>query len=109
MLLLLYFKLDNGSNVCGIEFNYNNVEGKKKQVEAKEQGNMEEERRKEEENQRKAEEQKEDDSKSIMSENSPNIEVLFNDELLRKLFLGNFEVLSEEGRSVYLKHSIKTC
>merc|ERR1719239_2028262 len=23
-LLLLYFKMDNGSNVCGIEFNYNN-------------------------------------------------------------------------------------
>ena len=30
VLLLLYFKLDNGSNVCGIEFNYNNnVEEKK--------------------------------------------------------------------------------
>ena len=22
VLLLLYFKMDNGSNVCGIEFNY---------------------------------------------------------------------------------------
>ena len=25
-LLLIYFKMDNGSNVCGIEFNYNNEE-----------------------------------------------------------------------------------
>ena len=26
LLLLVYFKMDNGSNVCGIEFNYNNGE-----------------------------------------------------------------------------------
>ena len=30
-MLLLYFKLDNGSNVCGIEFNYNNNKKEKKE------------------------------------------------------------------------------
>ena len=34
-LLLLYFKMDNGSNVCGVEFNYNNKEGGKKKKEEK--------------------------------------------------------------------------
>ena len=104
VLLLLYFKMDNGSNVCGIEFNYNNnVEEKKEEVEAKKEGDMEEEKekREEEEYQGKMEEQKEDDSKSIISENKPNIEVTFNHLLLRKFILGKFEVLSEEGRSVY--------
>ena len=112
VLLLLYFKMDNGSNVCGIEFNYNNnVEEKKEEVEAKKEGDMEEEKekREEEEYQGKMEDQKEDDSKSIISENAPNIEVLFNHLFLRKLILGKFEVLSEEGRSVYLQLLIKTC
>ena len=109
-LLLLYFKMDNGSNVCGIEFNYNNnVEEKKEEVEAKKEGDMEKEKekKKEEENQEKIEEQNEDDSKSIITENAPNIEVLFNHLFLHKLILGKFEVLSEEGRSVYLQLLIK--
>ena len=29
VMLLLYFKMDNGSNVCGIEFNYDNTEENK--------------------------------------------------------------------------------
>ena len=29
LLLLVYFKMDNGSNVCGIEFNYDNTEENK--------------------------------------------------------------------------------
>ena len=105
VLLLLYFKMDNGSNVCGIEFNYNNVEEKKEEEDME----KEKEKKKEEENQEKFEEQNEDDSKSIISENAPNIEVLFNHLFLRKLILGKFEVLSEEGRSVYLQLLIKTC
>ena len=83
VLLLLYFKMDNGSNVCGVEFNYNNKE-------------REEENKKEEE-----EEEKEDDSKSIIGAGPSDMaEVHFNDLLLRKLILGKFEVQSEEGRSV---------
>ena len=79
-LLLLYFKMDNGSNVCGLEFNYNNEEGKKEE---------------------KKENSETDDSKSIVGENEPDIEVHFNDQLLRKLILGKFEVRSEEGRLVH--------
>ena len=80
-LLLLYFKMDNGSNVCGIEFNYNNEEGKKEE---------------------KKENSENNDSKSIFGENEPDMaEVHFNDQLLRKLILGKFEVRSEEGRSVH--------
>ena len=81
VLLLLYFKMDNGSNVCGIEFNYNNEEEKKEE---------------------KKENNEKDDSKSIIGENEPDmVEVFFNDQLLRKLILGKFEVASAEGRSVH--------
>jgi len=82
-LLLLYFWMDNGSNVCGVEFNYNNKEG-------------EEEEEKEEE-----EEADIDDSTSIIgSDQLDKAGVYFNDLLLRKLILGKFEVQSEEGRWV---------
>ena len=105
-LLLLYFKMDNGSNVCGIDFNYNNVVGKKEEVEVeKEEGKeveQEEDRELEEEEckHEEMEEEENDGSKSIIGENKPDIEVHFNDQLLRKLILAKFEVQSEEGRSV---------
>ena len=82
-LLLLYFKMDNGSNVCGIEFNYNNEAGKK--VEENDEGNKKKEEK--------------DDSKSIIG---GDIEAHFNDQLLSKLILSKFEVESEDGRSVHL-------
>ena len=88
-LLLLYFKMDNGSNVCGIEFNYNNKTGKK--GEENDEGNNKED----------LEEEDKDDSKSLIGGDQPDIEVHFNDQLLRKLILTKFEVESEEGRSVH--------
>ena len=72
-LLLLYFKMDNGSNVCGIEFNYDNEE-------------------KEEQ-----EEQEEDDTNSLVGVNLAESEMYYNDQILRQLFLG-FQVVSEKGK-----------
>ena len=106
-LLLLYFMMDNGSNVCGIDFNYNNVVGKKEEVEVeKEEGKdvkqeeKEEDRELEEEEGKHEEIKENDNAKSIIGENKPDIEVHFNEQLLRKLILAKFEVQSEEGRSV---------
>merc|ERR1719264_1838383 len=53
-LLLLYFYLDNGSNVCGLEFDYNNKE---------EEGNSDLEEEKEKEEDKDEEEKKEDEKK----------------------------------------------
>ena len=86
VLLLLYFKIDNGSNVCGIEFNFNNRRKKEKYgaVDKKE----DEEREKEK-----------DDSISLIGADSLlNSEMYYNDQILRQLFFG-FQVESEEGRS----------
>ena len=63
--------MDNGSNVCGIEFNYNNEE----------------------------EEQEEDDTNSLVGADLAESEMYYNDQILRQLFLG-FQVASEVGRSV---------
>ena len=68
-LLLLYFKMDNGSNVCGIEFNYDNEE----------------------------EEQEEDDTNSLVGADLTASEMYYNDQILRQLFLG-FQVESEVGK-----------
>ena len=67
-LLLLYFKMDNGSNVCGIEFNYNN-EGR------------------EEENR----------GDSLIGADVADRDTYYNNRMLGQLFLG-FQVESEEGR-----------
>ena len=98
VLLLLYFKMDNGSNVCGIEFNYDNREkGGCRELCGMEINYSNEEGKKEE----KKENNENNDSKSIVGENEPDIEVHFNDQLLRKLILGKFEVRSGEGRLVH--------
>ena len=73
MLLLVYFKMDNGSNVCGVEFNYNNNSS------GTEENNVEEE------------------SKSIIGANESEHEDNYNKEIFRQLFFG-FEVKSEQGR-----------
>ena len=87
MLLLVYFKMDNGSNVCGIEFNYNNKNGEKENGEEGEE---------EEKNEGEEEEQK-DDLISIIGSDLANNERNYNAEILRQLFL-DFQVKSEEGR-----------
>ena len=98
LLLLVYFKMDNGSNVCGIEFNYNSKNGEKEngeegEEEEKNEGEKEEE---EEKNEGEEEEQK-DDLISIIGSDLANNERNYNAEILRQLFL-DFQVKSEEGR-----------
>jgi len=68
--LLLYFYLDNGSNVCGLEFNYKNEE-----------------------------QEGDSDNKSLLGADKAEHETFYNDQIFRQLFLG-FEVKSEEGRWV---------
>ena len=88
LLLLVYFKMDNGSNVCGIEFNYNNKNGEKENGEEGEEKNDGE---KEEDGEEK------DDLMSIIGSDLANNENHYNGEILRQLFL-DFQVESEEGR-----------
>ena len=90
LLLLVYFKMDNGSNVCGIEFNYNSKNGEK---ENGEEG--EEEEKNEGEKEEDGEEK--DDLISIISSDLANNEKNYDAEILRQLFL-DFQVKSEEGR-----------
>ena len=112
LLLLLYFKMDNGSNVCGIEFNFKNKggrwgDGKKKEKKRwwKKRGKKKGEGREGEEEKDNEVGQKKDDTKSLMGTDLENSEMYFNDEILRQLFLG-FKVESEEGRCH--SHSQKT-
>ena len=86
VLLLLYFKIDNGSNVCGIEFNFNNRKKKEKYGAVDKEEDEEQEKEK-------------DDSISLIGAGSLlNSEMYYNDQILRQLFFG-FQVESEEGRS----------
>ena len=85
LLLLVYFKMDNGGNVCGIEFNYNNKNGEKEWWEG------------DEEETNKGDEEQKDDLMCIIGSDLANNEMNYNAEILRQLFL-DFQVKSEEGR-----------
>ena len=74
-MLLLYFKMDNGSNVCGIEFNYSNKNKKKKKDDLIYKHKL----------------------ISILGSDLENNEKKFMVEILLRLFL-DFQVESEEGR-----------
>ena len=104
-LLLLYFKMDNGSNVCGIEFNFDNKE--KKEGETKNRGGRS---RGEGGGQGDGEnkigggeggEEAKDDSESLIG--------AVNNEIRRKLFLG-FGVKSEAQimRNLFLGIQVKS-
>ena len=111
-MLLLYFKMDNGSNVCGIEFNYDNKE-KEEEGEAKKRGGRSRGEGggqgdgEEENGGGEGGEEAKDDSESLIG--------AVNNEIRRKLFLGfgvkseaqimrnlfsGIQVKSETGRSV---------
>ena len=67
-LLLLHYHLDNGGNVCGLEFNCNNGDS----------GGV-------------------DCCTSLLSGDLVDSEVLYDAQMFRQLFLG-FKVKTEEGR-----------
>ena len=132
---MLYFYLDNGSNVCGLEFNYKNEEeeGDSDLEEEKEEDKEEEEKKKEgkeelekggqekEEEEEKKEDKKldegeetEQDKMEGLEENEDNKSLLGADKADHETFYNDqifrqlflgFEVESEEGRSVYHYYS----
>ena len=86
-LLLLHYHLDNGGNVCGLEFNYDNP--------------------KEDEDEDQNANENDDDSNNCSNDQEDTIsllrgdladsELLYNEQFFRQLFLG-FEVETEKGR-----------
>ena len=78
-LLLAYYSMDNGCNVCGLDFNYNN--------------GMEYEEEEEEEDQQRDQEQ------SISIDEVADRNKFYNNQILGELFL-DFQVKSEDGRLV---------
>ena len=74
-LLLAYYSMDNGCNVCGLEFDYNNNNSNKEEVE--------------------------DNEENLNRDDVADVDKFYNNQILGDLFLG-FEVKSEDGRSGFL-------
>ena len=86
VLLLLHFRLDNGGNVCGLEFNYDNPkENEEENTNANENDDESNNRSNDQE-----------DTISLLRGDLADSELLFNDQIFRQLFLG-FEVNTEKG------------
>ena len=77
-LLLLHYHLDNGGNVCGLEFNYNNDDSSG--VDCCNYRSNDQE-----------------DITSLLRGDLVDSEVLYDAQMFRQLFLG-FKVKTEEGR-----------
>ena len=73
LLLALNYKLDNGANTCGIDFNFDNY--------SQEESSS-----------------SDDSSKSIIKCDEPRGDKYFELKVLEKLFTSEFNVVSEEGR-----------
>ena len=105
ILLLAYFKLDNGSNVCGLEFDFDN-KGAWKKLEVKKENEEENSTNRDSHESRT----KEDDTKSkgdnstSTSEDKPSdiedIEsrLVCSSSCLKKMLRSDFEATTEEGR-----------
>ena len=76
-LLLAYYSMDNGCNVCGLDFNYNN--GKEYEEEE--------------------EDQQRDQEQSISIDEVADRNKFYNNQVLGELFL-DFQVKSDDGRLV---------
>ena len=120
ILILLYFKLDNGANSCGIDFYFDNIEGDLEKIEGdleevdedleEGEGNDNEEsiplnsrsnstsRVETEDVPEESSSSDDDDSKSIINDNEPREDNYFEFRVLEKLFINKFKVVSEEGR-----------
>ena len=73
-LLLAYYAMDNGCNVCGLEFDYNNNNSNKEE---------------------------EEDVENLNKDDVADVDKFYNNKILGDLFLG-FDVKSEDGRSGFL-------
>ena len=78
-LLLVYYAMDNGCNVCVLEFDYNNNNSNKEEEE----------------------EDVEDNEETLNRDDVADVDKFYNNQILGDLFLG-FEVKSEDGRSGFL-------
>ena len=89
VLLLLHFRLDNGGNVCGLEFNYDNPE----------EDEVENTKANENENDDESNNctNDQEDTISLLRGDLADSELLYNDQIFRQLFLG-FKVKTEKGR-----------
>ena len=76
-LLLAYYSMDNGCNVCGLEFDYNNNNNSNKEEEERDV---------------------EDNEENLNRDDVADVDKFYNNQILGDLFLG-FEVKSEDGRS----------
>ena len=79
-LLLAYYSMDNGCNVCGLEFDYNNNNNSNKEEEERDV---------------------EDNEENLNRDDVADVDKFYNNQILGDLFLG-FEVKSEDGRSGFL-------
>ena len=80
-MLLLYYYLDNGSNTCGIDFHFKNDQ-KEVDVEVNEN----------------EESIPLNPRSSIITDEEPRGDKYFEFRVLEKLFISEFNVVSEEGR-----------
>ena len=113
ILLVIYFKLDNGANTCGIDFHFQNkksdqIEGDLEEVEVNEneesiplnsQSNSTSRVETEDVPEESSSSDKtEDESQSVINNDEPRGDKYFEFRVLEKLFISEFKVVSEEGR-----------
>jgi len=86
LLLLLYFWLDNGANTCGIDFHFE--ESSNTEVTHSEEGRE------------GSNEETGNNSDSIINDDQPREDTFFEIEVMKRLFINKFNVVSEKGRWV---------
>ena len=105
ILLLAYFKLDNGSNVCGLEFDFDNKGAREKMEEKKENEDENLTNRASHESRTKEDDTKSkgDDSTSTSEDKPSDIEdiesrLVCSSSCLKKMLRSDVEATTEEGR-----------
>ena len=101
MLLLLFYHLDNGSNTCGIDFHFANDTEERSQVSSTSSAPavVELAGAASAEAALSADEDPQVDSVSILNAEEPESSIpIVNNEILNKLFVKEFKVMSEVGR-----------
>ena len=107
LLIVLYNKMDNGANTCGIDFHFaNDLE----EVDVEENENEESIPLNSQSNstsrvetedvpeESSSSDETDDDSKSVINDDEPRGDKYFEFKVLEELFISEFKVVSEEGR-----------
>ena len=101
LLIVLYYKMDNGANTCGIDFHFaNDLEEVDVEVNENEESIPLDSRsnstsRVETED---VPEESSSSNSSIIKDEEPRGDKYFEFKVLEKLFISEFKVVSEEGR-----------